>query len=491
MRILYFDIDTQRADHLGCYGYARDTSPNIDRIAEQGVRFERCYASDTPCLPSRTAFLTGRFGIHNGVVGHGGTAADLFVEGPGRRFQSALGATSIPGRFERAGMHTVTLSSFAQRHSAWHWYAGFREVDHTGKGGFENADEVGDLAIDWLTRNGERDDWFLHVHLWDPHTPYRAPREFGDPFASDPLPDWLSEEVRAAHWDGCGPHSAQESNGFAPNERMRELFPRQPQTIDSPAAVRAMFDGYDTGVRYADEHIGRILNQLADLKVLDDTAIMISADHGETLGELNIYSDHHTADEFTARVPMIVRWPGLPGGRVDRAFHYQIDVAATLVELVGQRPSSRWDALSFAPAFGAGEESGREFLVLGQGAWTCQRSVRWDDWICIRSYHDGFHGFPDVMLFDLARDPHQQHNLAESQPERVRAALARLESWHAEMMESASQPTDPMRTVLAEGGPWHTVGRLPEYLERLRATGRSERADALSAAHPQAARGAA
>ena len=62
MRLLYIDIDTQRPDHLGCYGYHRATSPNIDRIAEQGIRFDRVYASDTPCLPSRSALITGRFG---------------------------------------------------------------------------------------------------------------------------------------------------------------------------------------------------------------------------------------------------------------------------------------------------------------------------------------------------------------------------------------------------------------------------------------------
>ncbi len=486
MRILYVDIDTQRADHLGCYGYPRETSPNIDRIAAQGVRFDRCYASDTPCLPSRTALLTGRFGIHNGVVGHGGSSADPFVEGAGRRFQSTLGATSFPGRLESLGLHTVTLSSFAQRHSAYHWYAGFREVRHTGKMGMENADEVAGLALDWLARNGAGDDWFLHVHFWDPHTPYRAPASYGDPFAGDPLPEWLTEEVRAQHWAGFGPHSAQESFGFAPTEAIRSLFPRQPQQMDGPDAVRAMFDGYDTGVRYADDHIGRILNQLADLGVLDDTAIMISGDHGETLGELNIYSDHQTADEFTARLPMILRFPGLEPGRVDRGFHYQFDVAATLVELCGGRPSSTWDARSFAKALKAGREDGREFLALGQGAWTCQRSVRWDDWICIRSYHDGLHGFPEVMLFNLKDDPHEQRDLAEKDPATTAAALARLDAWHAEMMRTATHPVDPMQGVLLEGGPFHVRGRLPEYLTRLRETGRAAWAESLLAAHPEA-----
>src|ERR1700733_6438053 len=77
VRIVYFDIDTLRPDHLGCYGYHRATSPHIDALAERGVRFTDVYASDVPCLPSRTALISGMFGIRNGVANHGGVTADL------------------------------------------------------------------------------------------------------------------------------------------------------------------------------------------------------------------------------------------------------------------------------------------------------------------------------------------------------------------------------------------------------------------------------
>lgn len=75
-RILDIDIDTLRPDHLGCHGYHRETTPNIDAIAANGTRFTNVYASDVPCLPSRTALVTGTFGIRNGVNNHGGAAAD-------------------------------------------------------------------------------------------------------------------------------------------------------------------------------------------------------------------------------------------------------------------------------------------------------------------------------------------------------------------------------------------------------------------------------
>ena len=81
MRILMFDIDTLRADHMGCYGYGRNTTPNMDRVAEEGVRFDRYYCPNAPCLPSRASLVSGQYGIHNGIVGHGGTAADMRLQG--------------------------------------------------------------------------------------------------------------------------------------------------------------------------------------------------------------------------------------------------------------------------------------------------------------------------------------------------------------------------------------------------------------------------
>lgn len=480
MRILYLDIDSLRPDHLGCYGYHRDTSPNIDRIARDGVRFDNCYVTDAPCLPSRTALWSGRFGFHNGVVNHGGVASEPFIEGPSRGFQSTLGMTSWMACLRAAGLRTATISSFGERHSAWHWYANFNEVYNCGRRGMETADEVEPIALDWLNRNAERDNWFLHVNLWDPHAPYRTPDSVRRLFADDPLPQWLTEEVRQSHWNGGGPHSAREVNGFGTKDWEHDIarqFPQQPGEIDSMDKVRMMFDGYDRGVRYADMSIGRMLDALTSHGVLDETVIILSADHGENLGELNIYGDHQTADHITCRVPLIVRWPGLmSGGGVETRLLYHFDFAARMIEQLGGKVPPNWD----------GRSTAREHLVISQGAWSCQRAVRFDDYLCIRSYHDGYHAFPEFMLFDVKHDPHEQHDLAPQKPEIVRSAMTMLEAWHDETMRTATHPIDPMRTVLAEGGPLHARGQLPAYLKRLRETDREEFAQRLIANHPGA-----
>ncbi len=483
MRILYIDIDTLRPDHLGCYGYHRATSPNIDALARRAAVFDNVHASDVPCLPSRTALLTGRFGIHNGVVNHGGTDADPVIDGAGRRFWSTMQLDSFPSRLQRAGLKTVSVSSFAQRHSAFHWYAGIDEAYNVGKYGLETADEVHAIAADWLQRNGARDDWYLHVHLWDPHTPYRAPAEFGEPFADTALPGWLTEEVRAAHWAGCGPHSAREANGFAPRERARERWPRQPQEIPDMAAVRQMFDGYDTGVLMADHYVGRLLDLLAELDIDEDTVVMLSSDHGETLGELNVYGDHQTADQLTTRVPLILRWPGvLEGGRY-AGLHYQIDVTATVLALLGQEVPERWDGVSFAEGLTAEQpqDGGRDALVVSQAAWACQRGVRFERWLYLHTRHDAYHLYPREMLFDLDADPHQQHDLSLDQEAAVGRGRQLLDEWRAAMLTEAARGRDPHDNVMAEGGPFHVRDGLGEYLERLRGTGRSSLADILEA----------
>jgi arylsulfatase A-like enzyme len=479
VRLLYIDIDALRADHVGCYGYHRRTTPNIDAVAAGGIVLESVYASDTPCLPSRTALLTGRFGIHNGVVNHGGTDADPAIDGPERGFFSRLQLDSFPTRLKQAGLRTVTVSSFAERHSAFHWHAGFDETYSVGKYGMETADEVFAVAADWLRRCGRREGWFLHVQLWDPHTPYRAAASHGEPFSGSPLPGWLTEEIRAAHWRGCGPHSAQEGRGFSPNEHDRKRYPRQPQEMFDMAAVRAMFDGYDTGVLAADDCLGKLLALLAELGVERETAVMISADHGENLGELNIYCDHQTADEPTSHVPLVLRWPGLGAGRY-RALHYQIDVTATILELLGQSVPETWDGVSFAPSLRNRHDAGRDYLVVSQGAWTCQRGVRFDHWMLLGTLHGGYHLFDEIMLFDLSHDPHEQHDLARERPEVTARGLTLLAQWYASAIRQAARGRDPLVNVLREGGPYHIRGKLPVYLERLRATGRADQAQRLA-----------
>ena len=259
------------------------------------------------------------------------------------------------------------------------------------------------------------------------------------------------------------------------------------------ADARKVFDGYDTGVLYADRTIERVLKAVEARGWLDDTWIIISADHGENLGEFNIYGDHQTADTITSRVPLIIRPPQnvtCERGRVDESLIYQGDMAATMLELAGGEVPVGWDSKSFAPQFKTNQPADhRTELVLSQMAWSCQRSIRWDDWLCIRSYHDGYHGFPPVMLFNVVEDPHLQNDLAPTKVDVSNHGIALLDKWMGEILDTATHADDPMRTVMLEGGPLHTRGVLPEYLKRLRATGRADGADELAKAHPAAAAG--
>lgn len=209
MKLLLIDIDTLRPDHLGCYGYPRNTSPNMDAIAADGACFTDYYCSDAPCLPSRAAMFTGKFGIHTGINGHGGTAADLRLEGAGRDFRDRCAVTNLPAILRNYGMYTASISTFPERHSAWWFNAGFQETHNLGTGGGEIAQEVTPVALRWLEDNRDREDWFLHVHYWDPHTQYRTPAEVGNPFEGQDSPalDWITPEIFEKHRKMAGFHS--------------------------------------------------------------------------------------------------------------------------------------------------------------------------------------------------------------------------------------------------------------------------------------------
>ena len=542
MNILFIDIDTLRPDHMGCYGYARNTTPNMDAIASEGVRFSNYYCSDAPCLPSRASLVSGLLGIRNGAVGHGGTAADMRIIGAGRSFRDDNNMNNLWNIFRKAGMYTASISTFAERHSSYWFNAGFNEMYNVGKGGAESGELVLPVALDWLERNGisrgaapgfsgsnirseccapYRDErgagWFLHLHLWDPHTPYRAPAEFGNPFKDEPLDNWIDGDVLKLHLSHVGPHSANEINMYDSDES--DEYPRHPGSIKDAAGLKRLFDGYDCGVRYADELIGKVFDKLKALGIYDDTAIIITSDHGENMGELGIYAEHATADHATCHIPMIIKWPGIEAGSMNCGLYYNIDLAPTMADLLGVVPNKNWDGISYAAAIvgegkgddgtgapnGAGGTSmqvannasgtsmrvansaggvpcragGREYLVLSQMAHVCQRSVRFGDWLYIRTYDDGLHLFDKEMLFNIKEDPYEQKNVAAEKEAICCRGAKYLLDWFDNMMAISDSTIDPMQTVLKEGGPLHSRGHLESYCKRLEATGRAEGAALL------------
>ena len=500
MNILLIDIDTLRPDHLGCYGYGRNTSPNIDAVAAEGVRMNDYYCSDAPCLPSRAALVTGQFGIHNGVVGHGGTAADRRLDGPRRAMQDANGRFNLPALMVGHGYYTVSASSFAPRHGAWWFQAGFRETYNGGKNGFETADEMTPWVLDWLDNNvgrPGREKWFMHFHLWDPHMPARTPESEGDPFAEVPLADdWMTQERIDMQRKCCvGAHSAVEVTGYDDPQHAG----RQMTHIETMEDYKRDIDGYDLGILYADRHVGMVLDKLKELGIYENTAIIITSDHGECLGELGSYNEHGEADYCTTHIPLIIKWPGLPVGQALNGLHYNVDLLPTLAELLGGfrqpfmppvcgvGPQRVYDGESFAAQLRDGTHEGREYLVLSQCAHVCQRSVRFGDYLYIRTYHDGYHLTPEEELFNVKEDPHETRDLAEEQPQLCWKGAWYLERWVAQQMQTMPEgyTDDPMWRVIHEGGPFHCKGYLKQYCDRLTETGRGWAVPELKRKHPR------
>jgi len=472
MRVLYVDVDTLRPDHLSCHGYHRTTSPNFDAVASAGVRFDNFYATDTPCLPSRTALFCGRFGLHTGVVNHGATGADMRPWPQLRGFANRAGPLiSWMTALRQLGYYTVSASPFAERHAAWQFCDGFREIYNPGKGGIESAEEVVPWALDWLAKHGQQDNWFLHVHVWDPHTPYRAPADYGNPFEDSPPPAWMTEALIAQHRELFGPHSARTPHEHACDEAFQRQYPRVPTTISDLDDYKRWIDGYDTGIHYADHWSGKMFDLLRKLGVWDDTLVIISSDHGENQGELNVYGDHHLADHVTHRIPLIIKGPGIRQNAVDRDLHYNVDLAPTLVEHLGGEAWPRmWDGQSFDAALTEGRPCGRPYLVLSHACWSIQRAVRFGPWLLIETRHDGFKEIlQPTMLFDVEADPHELSEISADYPDVVHEGRSLIHQWLDENLDGSPLDEDPHISVLHGGGPFHTpIWRLMDYAERYR-----------------------
>jgi len=340
----------------------------------------------------------------------------------------------------------------------------------TEKGGQETADEVNSAVLPWLENHGKEDNYFLHINYWDVHRNYRMPKEWALRFKNDPAPEWPDAEDIKGHQANYSPFSASElfpwANPTSPVETM-------PDAIRSVNDLKKLVDNYDGALLYMDHCIGGVLSVLNDLGIMDDTAIIISADHGEALGEHGIYADHPYAGEAVHRIPLIVSWPGgESSGKQVSGLIYNLDSAPTLCELLDLPIPEGWDGISFASAIKGENWEGRNYLVWDHALYSCQRAVRTREWLFIKTYHPGLYPFEPVMLYDMQNDPHQTKNLVNEYPEIVEKMGHLMMEWLHVNLVGHGAKSDPMQYAI-ESGPWNYV-KLDFWLKRLKSEGRND-----------------
>jgi choline-sulfatase len=449
MKIIYIDIDSMRPKHFGTYGYHRNTTPNMDKIAEQGVRFNRAYCASSPCVPSRASFASGLFGIHSGVVTHWGAGCDF--QG-GNQFNRPMFIRLLRSQ----GYKLATFSSFADRHDAFWFMAGWNEVHtHTMKKGNEDADEVMEAVLPWLEKNAMEDDYLLHLQLWDPHRNYTMPVKYQGMFKDTPPPVWPDEKAIEEHQNNYAPFSA--LNLF-PHGENKSNSPAIPDRIRNKADFKAFVDAYDGSIRFMDEQLGRLFQMLEDLGVMEDTAIIISGDHGEAMGEHGIYGDHVCADEAVHHIPMIVKWPGSKLKNIQREdLVYNVDLTATIVDLLGIQVPDGWDGESFANIIHGEPYKSREYLVWDHGLYSVSRSVRTDEWLMMKTYHPGVVPLEPIELYNMKEDPYMTNNVADQCSDIIKELDHLLQQWYEEQISPSEKP-DPLPLVV-ETGPFKYVSK--------------------------------
>lgn len=479
MRILYIDIDSLRPDHLGCYGYQRPTSPVIDAVASQGVRFNRYFCSDSPCVPSRAALFSARPGIRSGICTHENTPA-------GCAFRYGLPThngpeSTLAHRLTDSGLWTASFTSFSDRHCAGWFPHGFRELHVTSlSGGNEDAPEVNSHALPWLKQNAARDSWFVHLNYWDVHTLYTQPIQYMHAMAQHPAPAWPDAMTIARHQNDIGIRTASMLWGNHAHDGFgKSRVPTMPDAIRNRADFEHLINGYDGSIRFLDDQLSEVFDVLKKQDVWDQTAIIISADHGEAFGEMGQYAEHGSCSTSVHRIPLIIRWPGITDRLAgsDRDDHLlSTDLGPTICDGLNIPTPAGWPGRSFMNALQNNVPTQTDPLVWSHGLHTRQRAVYDGRWLYVRTYEPGWHTYAPQMLFDLKTDPHEQNDVANQHPQRIEKMQAILHDWELSHVRATSQP-DPMR--LAQSQPPKPPAAIAGVLQRLEAAGRTDDAQHL------------
>jgi len=425
MKVILLVIDTLRADHLGCYGYRRETSPNIDRFAKDGVIFESAYPSDIPTQPSFTSMFTGLRGIHTGVVSH--SISESLSE-------------EIPVFPEILAQNGVTTAAVSTLYEMRRWFArGFREYYNPAAGDRRklqqvDAEEINAVAVPWIERH-RGEDFFLFLHYWDPHGLYLPPDEYRRLFYEgderDPGNRSLDELKASPIWA----FTKKQVDAIGPDITDLEYIVAQ----------------YDGEIRYADDQFQFLMDSLEDNGIADETAVLLTSDHGESMGEHGFYFDHFEVYDTTIHVPLIVRYPGgVPGGaRISGPVQSTTTLAPTVLNLFGlDVPDDMWggDLVRIAN----GEEETPGDVYSNQGLWTAKRAFISGGWKLIKTLHKAFWETPETELFNLTEDPMETRNLADEMPEMVDGLELGMARW---LRGELGGGADPLELIVSRGLP--------------------------------------
>lgn len=427
--LLFFGIDSLRADHMSLYGYHRLTTPHLDKLAARGAVFEKHFSPHIPTTPGYSSMFTGldAFGTDVVALRHkGGLMPQV------KTLAEILGSEG----------YQTTCVGFGGNPASrgFQKYLEFGGWNSWAEGRSPKAERLNQMAIPELERLAADDKpFFLFLRHMDPHAPYLPPLPFEHLFYHGDERDPKNRSLDPVY-------------AFAPfADFFKSWFP--PDCTDKDYIIAQ----YDGAVAYMDACIGNLFAVLERVGIEKETLIVIDSDHGETLYDHECFFDHHGLYDCSLRVPLVFVYPGKvkAGLRVDRTSLVK-DIAPTILELMKVKPRVAMDGQSLVPWMSGKKRDEEKEFYITECTWMRKHGWRTPKWKLIHALEPDFHSKPEVELFDLVKDPGENHNVAKSNPAVVKQLEARMQA-HIKKREKETGRTNPMFTNLD----WHDKGTGP------------------------------